>query len=186
MAKKDKRCGIGPKFERLITQTSSNFYPLWSALHKCLTTPLSEVNIRKSSSISKEYRAELLIRLFRCRSIKDSYNISQNKSIDHVVSCLNEIKNKCNNAQRNLDELANSTLPFKITPRLQKQFDKFENLIIFRKCLTDMIDALVDLSKQCFMVSWNEEQRHIAEEFNDSGFAQIFQQDSVFVNPVTC
>lgn len=185
LAKKDKRCDICPKFDRLITQTYSNFYPLWSALNRYLTTPLSEVNIRKSSSISKEYRAELLIKLFRCRSIKDSYNISQNKSIDHVVSCLNEIKNKCNNTQRNLDELANSTLPFKITPRLQKQFDKFEKITILRKCITDTIDALVDLSKQCVTVSWNKEQRHISEEFQSS-FVRIFQQDSVFVNPVTC
>lgn len=185
-ASEDKRCNLSQRFFSLVECTTRNYIDLWKIInhHEDLIIPDIVVN-----SINKEQRAEHLVDVFRCRNANKWFSSSKNISIEAVVSKLTEYKNKCEKTKNDYDKVLKSVLPFKITPELQKQFDKFENLNRrIRKPLCEMIDSLLDLSKQCVDVDCGQliEEYVLVENNYPSGLVELTQSKTVYVNPHTC
>lgn len=186
VASEDKRCNLSQRFFSLVECTTINYIDLWKIInpHEELIIPDIVVN-----SINKEQRAEHLVDVFRCRKANKWFSLSKNISTEDVVSKLTEYKNKCEKTKNDYDKALKSVLPFKITPELQKQFDKFENLNRrIRKPLCEMIDSLLDLSKQCVDVDCGQliEEYVLAENNYPSGLVELTQSKTVYVNPHTC
>lgn len=186
LASEDKRCNLSQRFFSLVECTTRNYINLWKIINHHDVLIIHDIVV---NSINKEQRAELLVDVFRCRKANKWFSLSKNISTEDVVSKLTEYKNKCEKTKNDYDKALKSVLPFKITPELQKQFDKFENLNRhIRKPLCEMIDSLLDLSRQCVDVDCEQliEEYVLAENNYPSGLVELTQSKTVYVNPHTC